>query len=106
MSQLKLCGVLSFLHFPLYTSCLYFEPKANQLIAFLDRSGLEEPEKVERLQEPLLEALRVYTRYNRPKQPQMFAKMLMKITDLRSISIEGIVILNMLWPVMTAIASI
>ncbi|XP_039266672.1 retinoic acid receptor beta-like [Styela clava] len=54
-----------------------------------DRPGLEDPDKVEKLQETLLEALRIYTRSNKPKQPQMFAKMLMKITDLRSISMEG-----------------
>uniref|UniRef100_A0A8C6YVM4 Retinoic acid receptor gamma n=1 Tax=Nothoprocta perdicaria TaxID=30464 RepID=A0A8C6YVM4_NOTPE len=54
-----------------------------------DRMDLEEPEKVERLQEPLLEALKVYARRRRPRQPHMFPRMLMKITDLRSISTKG-----------------
>lgn len=50
---------------------------------------LEEPEKVEKLQEPLLEALKVYARRRRPCQPHMFPRMLMKITDLRGISTKG-----------------
>jgi hypothetical protein len=41
------------------------------------------------LQEPLLEALKVYVRKRRPSRPPMFPKMLMKITDLRSISAKG-----------------
>lgn len=41
------------------------------------------------LQEPLLEALKVYVRKRRPSRPHMFPKMLMKITDLRSISAKG-----------------
>ncbi|XP_055474270.1 retinoic acid receptor gamma isoform X2 [Psammomys obesus] len=54
-----------------------------------DRMDLEEPEKVDRLQEPLLEALRLYARRRRPSQPYMFPRMLMKITDLRGISTKG-----------------
>ncbi|XP_033927310.1 retinoic acid receptor gamma-A-like [Melopsittacus undulatus] len=54
-----------------------------------DRQDLEEPEQVERLQEPLLEALKVYARRRRPRQPHMFPRMLMKITDLRGISTKG-----------------
>ncbi|KAK2499119.1 hypothetical protein MC885_002708 [Smutsia gigantea] len=48
-----------------------------------------EPEKVDKLQEPLLEALRLYARRRRPSQPYMFPRMLMKITDLRGISTKG-----------------
>ncbi|XP_074785590.1 retinoic acid receptor gamma isoform X2 [Athene noctua] len=54
-----------------------------------DRTDLEEPGKVEALQEPLLEALKVYARRRRPRQPHMFPRMLMKITDLRGISTKG-----------------
>ncbi|KAM6039006.1 retinoic acid receptor gamma isoform 3-T3 [Chlamydotis macqueenii] len=54
-----------------------------------DRMELEEPQRVEQLQEPLLEALRVYARRRRPRQPHMFPRMLMKITDLRGISAKG-----------------
>ncbi|XP_043939796.1 retinoic acid receptor gamma isoform X2 [Protopterus annectens] len=54
-----------------------------------DRMDLEEPEKVDKLQEPLLEALKVYARRRRPNKPHMFPRMLMKITDLRGISTKG-----------------
>ncbi|XP_056141663.1 retinoic acid receptor beta-like [Lampris incognitus] len=54
-----------------------------------DRYDLEEPSKVEVLQEPLLEALKIYTRKRRPSMPLIFPKALMKITDLRSISAKG-----------------
>jgi hypothetical protein len=56
---------------------------------FSDRSGLESPEKVEAVQEPVLEALKHYIKSRRKDQPQVYAKMLMKITDLRSISVKG-----------------
>ncbi|XP_037610321.1 retinoic acid receptor alpha-A isoform X4 [Sebastes umbrosus] len=54
-----------------------------------DRQDLEQAEKVDVLQEPLLEALKIYVRRRRPHKPHMFPKMLMKITDLRSISAKG-----------------
>ena len=54
-----------------------------------DRSGLENSEKVESFQEPILEALKHYTRRRHSSQPHAFAKMLMKMTDLRSISVKG-----------------
>ncbi|XP_077158974.1 retinoic acid receptor beta isoform X2 [Paroedura picta] len=54
-----------------------------------DRQDLEEPVKVDELQEPLLEALKIYIRKRRPNKPHMFPKILMKITDLRSISAKG-----------------
>ncbi|KAM9410330.1 retinoic acid receptor gamma-like isoform 1-T1 [Pholidichthys leucotaenia] len=54
-----------------------------------DRQDLEEPEKVDKLQEPLLEALKIYTRRRRPNKPHMFPRMLMKVTDLRGISTKG-----------------
>ncbi|XP_064023156.1 retinoic acid receptor beta isoform X1 [Pogoniulus pusillus] len=54
-----------------------------------DRQDLEEPMKVDKLQEPLLEALKIYIRKRRPSKPHMFPKILMKITDLRSISAKG-----------------
>ncbi|XP_061731109.1 retinoic acid receptor gamma-A-like isoform X2 [Nerophis ophidion] len=54
-----------------------------------DRMDLEEPNKVDKLQEPLLEALKIYTRRRRPNKPHMFPRMLMKVTDLRGISTKG-----------------
>ncbi|KAF6039670.1 RARA [Bugula neritina] len=54
-----------------------------------DRSGLESSVNVERVQEPYLVALQHYTRHRHPNKPHLFAKLLMKLTDLRSISIKG-----------------
>ncbi|XP_051872947.1 retinoic acid receptor beta-like [Pristis pectinata] len=54
-----------------------------------DRQDLENAGKVDKLQEPLLEALKIYIRKRRPNKPHMFPKILMKITDLRSISAKG-----------------
>ncbi|XP_052329595.1 retinoic acid receptor gamma-A-like isoform X2 [Oncorhynchus keta] len=54
-----------------------------------DRMDLEEPQKVDKLQEPLLEALKIYARRRRPNKPHMFPRMLMKVTDLRGISTKG-----------------
>ena len=59
------------------------------LCACVDRQDLEQADKVDLLQEPLLEALKIYVRKRRPHKPHMFPKMLMKITDLRSISAKG-----------------
>ncbi|KAK3587046.1 hypothetical protein CHS0354_008072 [Potamilus streckersoni] len=54
-----------------------------------DRFGLECIDKIEELQEPIVEALKHYARFRRKDQPLVFAKILMKITDLRSISVKG-----------------
>ncbi|KAK1799529.1 hypothetical protein P4O66_000410 [Electrophorus voltai] len=54
-----------------------------------DRMDLEEPQRVDQLQEPLLEALKIYARRRRPNKPHMFPRMLMKVTDLRGISTKG-----------------
>ncbi|XP_067935296.1 retinoic acid receptor alpha-A-like isoform X2 [Watersipora subatra] len=54
-----------------------------------DRSGLERSSEVEKVQEPYLAALQHYIRQNRPNRPHIFAKLLIKLTDLRSISIKG-----------------
>lgn len=59
-----------------------------------DRQDLEQSDKVDILQEPLLEALKIYVRKRRPHKPHMFPKMLMKITDLRSISAKGLLYMN------------
>ncbi|XP_052237901.1 thyroid hormone receptor beta-like [Dreissena polymorpha] len=51
-----------------------------------DRPGLKEPENVEKLQDAILGAFKRYVSENRPHQPVHWAKILMKVTDLRSIS--------------------
>lgn len=53
---------------------------------FLDRSGLKEPEGVEKLQDSILGAFKRYIATKRPHQPVHWAKILMKVTDLRTIS--------------------
>lgn len=74
---------------PISIFCLAIFPLSLHLAVPTDRMDLEEPEKVDKLQEPLLEALRLYARRRRPSQPYMFPRMLMKITDLRGISTKG-----------------
>ena len=44
---------------------------------------------IEKLQEPYLEILKKYVRRRRSAQPQSFAKLLMKLTDLRTLSVKG-----------------
>ena len=57
-----------------------------QIYLFSDRSGLKEPEAVERLQDEILGAFKRYIAEKRPHQPVHWAKILMKVTDLRTIS--------------------
>ena len=54
-----------------------------------DRSSLKEVATVEKIQEPILEALKHYMRSRRPDNSQDFAKVLVKFTDLRYISVKG-----------------
>jgi hypothetical protein len=49
---------------------------------FLDRSGLEDPTKIEQLQEPVLEALKHYVRTRRKDAPHVFAKMIINAACL------------------------
>lgn len=51
-----------------------------------DRTGLKEPEAVEKLQDAVLGAYKRYIAEQRPMQPVHWAKILMKVTDLRTIS--------------------
>ncbi|XP_060036428.1 retinoic acid receptor beta isoform X3 [Erinaceus europaeus] len=74
----------------LWKICMFFPAQLDLTGAIrTDRQDLEEPTKVDKLQEPLLEALKIYIRKRRPSKPHMFPKILMKITDLRSISAKG-----------------
>ncbi len=58
-------------------------------IACSDHLDLQRPDLVERIQEPLLNALRLYSRKRRPKRPIIFPHLLMKIYELRKISLQG-----------------
>lgn len=54
-----------------------------------DRTGLESPQDVEAMQEPILEALKHYMKSRRKGKGQEFAKLLTKLVDLRGISLQG-----------------
>ncbi|KAL1238774.1 Ecdysone receptor [Trichinella spiralis] len=51
---------------------------------FSDRQGLLEPRKVEDIQEVYTSTLQIYVDIQRPKMRNMFARLLMKLTDLHS----------------------
>ncbi|ELT99607.1 hypothetical protein CAPTEDRAFT_167148 [Capitella teleta] len=59
---------------------------AAVLLMQSDRTGLKEPEAVEKLQDAVLGAYKRYIAEQRPMQPVHWAKILMKVTDLRTIS--------------------
>ncbi|CAH1788891.1 unnamed protein product [Owenia fusiformis] len=59
---------------------------AAVLLMQSDRTGLREPEVVEKLQDAVLGAYKRYIAEVRPHQPVHWAKILMKVTDLRTIS--------------------
>uniref|UniRef100_A0A915BY57 NR LBD domain-containing protein n=1 Tax=Parascaris univalens TaxID=6257 RepID=A0A915BY57_PARUN len=55
---------------------------------FSDRTGLQQPKAVEDIQEVYTSALQSYIDVRRPKQRTIFARLLMKLTDLRSLASE------------------
>ncbi|XP_064597885.1 thyroid hormone receptor beta-like [Liolophura sinensis] len=59
---------------------------AAVLLMQSDRSGLQEPGAVEKIQDAILGAYKRYIAEKRPLQPVHWAKILMKVTDLRTIS--------------------
>ena len=58
------------------------------MLYILDRPGLVDPHKCEALQEKYLNTFISYEYWRRPKSEQYLAKLLMKLTDLRSLSHE------------------
>lgn len=54
-----------------------------------DHKDLEDADHVEKMQDPLLRALRLYSRKKRPNKPIIFPQLIMKIYDLRKISMRG-----------------
>ncbi|NP_001161669.1 thyroid hormone receptor [Saccoglossus kowalevskii] len=59
---------------------------ASVLLVAADRPGLNNSRAVEQLQDTILNAFQHYIAETRPKTPVHWAKILMKITDLRTIS--------------------
>ncbi|KAJ8245724.1 hypothetical protein GJAV_G00273810 [Gymnothorax javanicus] len=51
-----------------------------------DRPYVRDQPAVERLQEPVLEVLRKFCRLNHPREPQHFARLLGRLTELRTLS--------------------
>lgn len=51
-----------------------------------DRPHIKDVEKVESMQDPYVELLRLYTKIRHPDDPLMFARILMKIVELRSLN--------------------
>ncbi|GCC33564.1 hypothetical protein chiPu_0012034, partial [Chiloscyllium punctatum] len=49
-----------------------------------DRSFVKNREAIDRLQEPLLEILQKYCKLNHPQDPQHFARLLGRLTELRT----------------------
>lgn len=52
----------------------------------LDRSGIENVNSVEALQETLIRALRTLIMKNHPNEASIFTKLLLKLPDLRSLN--------------------
>lgn len=52
----------------------------------LDRSGIENVNSVEALQETLIRALRTLITKNHPNEASIFTKLLLKLPDLRSLN--------------------
>lgn len=57
---------------------------------FSDRPGLLQPKSVEDIQEVYTSALQSYVDALRPKQRNIFSRLLMKLTDLRSLASEQV----------------
>ncbi|RWS04166.1 nuclear receptor subfamily 4 group A member 2-like protein [Dinothrombium tinctorium] len=62
------------------------------LTLIAERKGLKEPQKVEQLQMKILESLRDHVTYNSEaqKKPHYFSKLLSKLPELRSLSLQGL----------------
>ncbi|XP_013421724.1 ecdysone receptor [Lingula anatina] len=58
------------------------------ICVFSERTGLSEPQKIEKVQEMYVRALQNYMKAKYVKKNQNFAKLLMKLTELRTLSVE------------------
>lgn len=52
---------------------------------FLDRPDIENHEEVEKIQRPMVETLQMLTKVNHPEDKVFFAKLIMKLTDVRDL---------------------
>lgn len=63
------------------------------LKTFLDRHGLMEPSRVEEIQTKIINCLRDYVANHKGVQqykPQYFSKLINKLSELRTLSVEGL----------------
>ncbi|KAI8496195.1 Nuclear receptor sub 4 group A member 2 [Branchiostoma belcheri] len=62
------------------------------LVLITERHGLKEPEKVEELQNKIISSLRDHVTYNVHAQnrPHYFSKLLVKLPELRTLSVQGL----------------
>lgn len=67
-----------------YVCSLFLETFMFSMVS--DRPNLKEPKKIEEIQEVYTSALQAYIDTHRPKLRTVFARLLMKLTDLRSLS--------------------
>lgn len=74
--ELYLCLIL--ITCPLFSLSIPYSP--------LDRSGIENVNSVEALQETLIRALRTLIMKNHPNEASIFTKLLLKLPDLRSLN--------------------
>lgn len=66
------------------------------LVCLSDRPGLVNVKPIEDLQDNMLQALELQLKMNHPDSPQLFAKLLQKMTDLRQIVTEHVQLLQLL----------
>ncbi|XP_078701459.1 thyroid hormone receptor beta-like isoform X2 [Branchiostoma floridae x Branchiostoma belcheri] len=57
------------------------------LLVVADRPGVQDQESIDRLQDIILTAYKNYITRQRPHQPVLWGKILMKVTDLRALSV-------------------
>jgi len=62
------------------------------MFALTERHGLREPQRVEQLQMKIISSLRDHVTYNAEAQrkPHYFSRLLSKLPELRSLSIQGL----------------
>ncbi|KAK6191924.1 hypothetical protein SNE40_003497 [Patella caerulea] len=64
------------------------------VLLFRDRCELENPDKVEELQWPLVQCLIYLVKKNHPDQPNMFGKIMDRLMEIRTISEENSVVMK------------
>ena len=75
----------------------FYSFKSNILLSIIlfsltERHGLREPKKVEQLQMKIIGSLRDHVTYNAEaqKKPHYFSRLLGKLPELRSLSVQGL----------------